>query len=295
LGLEALLSRHLEQLEHGLTAVAENIEIHEVASIAAIARDAAGAPVLLFAEERGTPVPAAVRAMRAHAHLVANPALLQRLFPHRLPQPAAQCLRVIIVAFCFDELMLATLRTLALPDVLALQLSEWSVGGEQHWCARPVLVRPERHDAGFSAPSATPPAALAVVTEFLSWLQRLDADMTVEGDRFARTVFARGQALCRLAVASGGIEVDLGAAGKAPMHTREDAAAVMDRLMLDFQNSLGTVAAPEPSAMAPNSCAPTAVPARAGALDLGDLRRAVAEVRVTRAETSALQFGDCQS
>ncbi len=284
-GLEAILSRHLELLEHGLCIVAEGVELGEVASITVLARDARGAPTLIFADDRAAHVPAAVCAARAHAHLVANPWLLQRLFPHRLPDAIGACLRVIVVALHFDALALATLRTVALSDLVAMELHEWSIGGRHEWCARPVWARPIRDDGGFSAPSGAPATVTEVVREFLSWLERLDADVTVEGDRYARHVRARGRSLCRVVVDARTAEAVLAGDSRLPLTTRDEAIAAMDRVMAAFESTLREAMAPAPVAPAGD----------ADSLQLADLRRSVADVRVTRAECVALQFGDSES
>jgi hypothetical protein len=294
LGIGALLGDHPDLLEHGLRAAAVQVELPQVATVSLLARDAAGAPVLVFVEDAADPVPAAVRACRAHAHLAGNPWLLQRLFPHRLPAPAPECLRVMIAALRYEDLALATLRAVALPDVSVFEIHEWIADGRREWYARPLLVRPQREDAGFTAPSATPPALLGLARELMGWIEKLDADVTVDGDRYVRRVAARGASLCRLAVDGADLTLTTAGGPTVVLATRADAVAAMDAVMAGFERVLlgaGPAAKPDAAVVAP---APAAAPAESPP-DLEAWRRSVAEVHLTRAECNALQVGEATS
>lgn len=260
-------------------AVSENLDLLGVGHVAVIARDSCGAPVLVFAHDADATPPVPLAVLRAHAHLIERPWLLQRLFPHRLPDVLRDCLRVVVVGGALDSVTLQTYASLGTGDLTVCELHEWSVAGRRERAIHPVLVRPERCDSGFSAPSATPPAALQTARELLTWLERLDTDVTVDGDRFARRVHARGRPLCTVAVEGADLCVHLPEGERVVLAGREDAAAVMDRVMTRFAAGLR-----EPPAD------PQSAPA-----SLDDLRRSVADVRVTRAEREALQFGEAMS
>lgn len=276
LGLDGLVLRNLALLEHGLTCVAADLDLADVA-LTLLARDAAGAPVLVFADDGNATMPVAARAARLHAHLSGNPWLLQRVFPHKLPsQPV---LRVLVVGFRFDDLALATLRALALPDLRVLELHDWTAAGKRHWAVRPVLSRPDVRDDGFTVPSALPAHLAGQAGELLAWLERLDADVAVTGDRFSRQVVARGRPLCVLSYAQGALNLTLPGGEPMPLLVRDDAVTAMDQVMARFEQSLR------------GDCAPAgAEPALP--LDLGELRRSVSDVRLTRDECAALQRGD---
>lgn len=274
LGLEALLSRHLDLIEHGLVEVARQFEVRDVFAVPVLARDFGGAPVLVFAEAPDAGQPAALRAARAFGYLCANPWLLQRVFPHRMPEPPERALRVVVVGFRIDDVALATLRALALPDLVVCELHEWSIAGARHWCARPLLAKPERDDHGFSPPSAARGEPRALAAEVLQWLERLDADVAIDGDRYARRVHARGRPLCTLAVGPRDVTLALTGGPTFTIASRTDAIAAMDVAMSAFQAVL---------AEAPADALPLA------AADLADLRRSVRGVRLTAAECAALQ------
>jgi hypothetical protein len=232
-------------------------------------------PVLVFADEAGT-LPVSLNAARVHAHLIDHPWLLQRLFPHRLPAGVRDGLRVLVVGFPFAPIELAALRALALPDLTVLEVHEWSVAGERTSVARPALTRPRRDDSGFDAPSGIAAADVAdTARELLSWLARLDADVVVDGDRFARHVRVRGRPLCSLVLEAGRLSGLLADGTRSVLQNRADAVAMMDAVMQRFAQSLGV--APPGEAPVPE------LP------DFGHLRQAVRDGRLTRAEVQALQ------
>lgn len=277
-------------MESGLHAIAVGIELADVGRAAVLARDAAGAPALVFAHEGDAAVPTAMQVLRTHAHLTAQPWLLERMFGHRLPATSSSGLRVLVVGHRVDALTLSTFASLGVPDLMVFELHEWSVAGQRHCAVRAVLARPERPELAFAAPSATPQSSVALASEVMTWLERLDADVTVETDRFARRVRARGRALCTLAVVGGELRLDLPDGGHTVLHGREDAAAAMDAVMTRFVASL-----------LPPATGAATPPQPGGADDAGDdgdlalLRRSVADVRVTRLEADALQLGDSLS
>lgn len=278
-GLDGLVLRHLPLLEHRLACVAVDLDIADVA-LTLLGRDAAGAPVLVFADDGNAAMPVAARVARLHAHLSSNTWLLQRVFPHKLP--AQPNLRVIVAGFRFDDLALATLRALALPDLRVLELHDWTAAGKRHWAVRSVLARPEDRDEGFTVPSALPTQFAGQAKELLAWLERLDADVAVTGDRFSRQVVARGRPLCVLGFGQGALELTLPTGEVLPLLVRDDAVAAMDKVMATFEQSLRADAPPPASD-------------ESITLDLGELRRSVADVRLSRAECAALQRGDSPS
>lgn len=287
-GLEAVLSGRVELLEHGLAVVASRIELPDVGRVAVLARDAAGLPVLVFTLDADAVLVSAAQALQVHAHLVAQPWLLERLFEHRLPATPADGVRVILIGHRIDAAALSVLASLSLPDLTVSELHEWTVAGQRECALRPVLVRPARIDGGFSPPSATPAALVGVAREVMSWLERLDVDVTVEADRYARTVRARGRRLCTLAVEGPELCLHLADGERAVLASRDEAMAAMDRAMALFAAGLQPTPPPAPR--------PTdSVAGEDGDPDLRDLRRRVADVRVTRAETDALQLGDAIS
>ena len=285
IGLEALVTRNLHLLEHGLTSVAADLDLADVA-VTVLARDAAGAPVLVFADDGNPALPAAVRAARLHAHLAGNVWLLQRVFPHRLPAEASACLRVIVVAFRFDDLALATLRALALPDLRVLELHDWAIAGKRQWAVRPVLARPEVADGGFSVPSAMPARLAPVAAELLRWVERIDADVAASGDRFARHVVARGRPLCTIALRDGALCISLPDGQTFSLLVRDDALAAMDKVMATFEQALR--GAPPAAPVSPSSV-------EAVSFGLDDVRRSLADAHLTRAERAALQHSDAKS
>jgi len=278
-GLEAVFSGRAEVLEHGLTEIASRIELPEVGSVSMLARDAAGAPVLVFVHD-GAVVAAAVQALQVHAHLAARPWLLQRLFEHRLPPDAAPNLRVLLAGPPVDPSALPALARLMLPDLSVCEIHEWSVAGAREQAVRAVLVHPPRDDAGFSPPSGVPAHLRDLAREVMGWLERLDDDVVVHGDRFARVVKARGRPLCTLAVAGKELVLELAGGERCPLPTREAAAAAVDRVLTWF------AAAMVPAAQRSEPAEP--VPE----IDFDDLRRSVADVRLTAAEAAALQLGE---
>ncbi|MEZ5964336.1 MAG: hypothetical protein R3F56_10865 [Planctomycetota bacterium] len=287
LGLEAMLSGRAEMLEHGLVAVASPIDFPGVGRLSVLARDSAGLPVLVFAFEGDHVALALAQVAQVHAHLVAQPWLLQRLFEHRLPAAPLECLRVVLVGHRFDALALASLGRLSLPDLMVCELHEWTVAGERACALRSVLTSPPRDESDFSPPSATPATHVEVAREVLTWLSRLDADVVVEADRYARVVRARGRLLCTLAIEAGEPWLALADGERSLLASRDAAMAAMDRVMAQFAASLDVPARSD-------AMAPAAADVDEDC-DLGDLRRAVADVRVTRAECDALQFGESPS
>ncbi len=272
-GLEAMASRQADTLEWGLHAIASDLDLGEVGRVSVVARDAVDHPVLVFVDGAAS-LPVSVNAVRVHAHLVANAWLLQRVFPHRLPARLAEGLRVMVLGYEFDALALATLRALALEDLTVLEVHEWSLGGERATAARAVFSRPARIDTTFAPPSGVDRRdAAQLAEELLSWLARLDADVVIDGDRFARHVWARGQVLCTVVWHDGASWVLLPDGARYTLHTREDAILAMDSLMARFGATLAAVR--EPSF--------------GQGTDIGRVRQSVSEVRLSRAELHALQ------
>lgn len=271
--LEAIAFRQADTLEWGLEALASDFDLGDVGRAAVLARDAVGAPVLVFVDDPAGP-PVTLNAARVHAHLVANAWLLQRVFPHRLPTRLGDGLRVLVLGYGFDALGLAALRALALPDLTVLEVHEWSLGGQITTATRAVFSRPTRADATFSPPSGIDARdAAALASELLSWLARLDTDVVIDGDRFARHVRARGRPLCTVVWHDGAPWVLLPDGARHTLHGRADAIAAMDSIMRLFREAL----------------TPTREPVFGKGGELSRLRQTVGDVRLSRAELHALQ------
>lgn len=278
--LEAMAFRQADTLEWGLEPLASEFDLGEVGRVSVLARDAVGAPVLVFVDDPAG-LPVTLNAARVHAHLVANAWLLQRVFPHRLPTRLADGLRVIVLGYEFEALDLAALRALSLPDLTVLEVHEWSLGGQPTTATRAVFSRPARADATFSPPSGIDARdAAARASELLAWLARLDTDVVIDGDRFARHVRARGRPLCTVVWHDGVPWVLLPDGARHTLHGRDDAIVAMDSIMRLFREALTPTREP--------------VFGKGGELSrlrqtVSEVRQTVGDVRLSRAELHALQ------
>jgi hypothetical protein len=284
-GLSDLLEQHLERIESGLAVVAWNLELDDGCEVDALARDAAGRPVFLFAvDPQGEPdlVPRLLRAKRWLADGVELLARSPRLAGVDFALPS----RLMVVGLGAMPELVDQLAALRADCFEVYRLRRFRVDGELVVAVQALSAAgPGAGEQPFRLPSGvTGPAARTHGARFLELMQRLDPSLQVTGDRYSRSFCFGGAKLAELRLEGGRLAVRLGVdqPGGAALEvgSARDCALAFDavaRLYLELSRSSGSAG----DALAPAS-------AKAGAAHrslLEPLRRSIAEAR----ELSALE------
>jgi len=292
-GVRGLIHRHLGVAEHGLALVVEDLELGEGCTVDALARDAAGAPMLVFgsipAEARNLPA----RVLGAYTWFQSHGRFLVREYTKQGLDPQAR-VRLLVLGLDFLADTLRDLESLALAELQVHQFCSFSVGGELRVGATRLLggegrERGEADDPStmFQVPSGVPPGPAADRCAcFLDLVRRMDPRLTACGDRFSRQFHLGGRHLAELAVADGTPRVRLGD-GEHALDTMEDCLTVVDRLV----RQLLTAEVPPQKGPHPGPAGPVD---RLQGLDEGrfslePIRQTVAAATISPDEYSALE------
>ncbi len=301
-GVRDLIQRHLGVAERGLALVVEDLELGHGCEVDALARDAAGAPVLVFGSfpENGRSL--SMRVLNAHAWFRSHGRFLVSEYADHGLDPAAR-VRLLVLGLDFLADTVRDLQGLALEGLQVHQFCSFTVGGEMRVGVTQLLGgeaqaeaqagAAEHESTMFQVPSGMPPGPAADrCARFLDLVQRMDPRLTVCGDRFSRQINLGGNHLAELYVADHTPRVRVHGDGVYTLDSLDDCLAVIDRLVSQL---LATETPPPPSTPATPRLATSEGPVDRhegldeGRFSLEPIRQSVAAAKVSRDEHSALE------
>lgn len=235
-GLMELVERQLDQVERGLAVLETDLELEPGCEIEALARDAAGRPVLVLLVDPGEPRQITPRLLAARAWLAAGTPLLARA----LSTPGVDWslpLRFVVVGFEVSDALVEQLAQAGGGQLDVYELRPFRIGARHLLGALPRLhaAAAARSESGFTVPGGLDDGeARGVCSHFLDLMQRLEPDLQVFGDRYSRSFRLDGEVLADLLVHGQGLLVTLpGVDERERRHvitSRTDCAAVVDRI-----------------------------------------------------------------
>ncbi|MHC4515697.1 MAG: hypothetical protein ACYS5W_18625, partial [Planctomycetota bacterium] len=231
-GVRGLIQRHLGVAERGLSLVVEDLELGDGCEVDALARDAAGAPVLVFGAVPGNSRGLAMRVLSAHAWFQSHGSFLVREYADHALDPAAP-VRLVVLGLDFLADTVRDLESLALENLQVHQFCSFAVGGQLRVGVTQLLGgEAEPQAAMFQVPSGlTPGPAADRCARFLDLVRRMDPRVTTCGDRFSRQINLSGNLLAELFVADQTPRVKICGDGEHPLDSLDDCLAVVDRLV----------------------------------------------------------------
>jgi hypothetical protein len=266
----------------------------------ALARDAAGAPVLVFGAVPGNGRALAMRVLSAHAWFQSHGTFLVREYADHGLDPTAP-VRLVVLGLDFLADTVRDLESLTLENLQVHQFCSFAVGGQLRVGVTQLLGGEAEPQAGgvldqaamFQVPSGMPPGPAADrCARFLDLVRRMDPRVTACGDRFSRQINLNGNLLAELFVADQTPRVKVCGDGEHPLDSLDDCLAVVDRLVRQLL-------AEEPPPAVPTLATPRLAPAEGsagrregldeGRFSLEPIRQSVAAAKVSRDEYSALE------
>ncbi len=297
--LWALVASRLGTVEHGLELIESALDCShgQLGNVEGLARDAAGAPVLvLLALDGDQLLPSRVVAAIDFLERVGG-ALATAVPEGRFV--AGERGRVLVIASDDSLATVAALRRIVAPSLQVCVLEPFRLAGEERFAVRWVLTSTTLPGGGqaaaveFEVPVAQQPI-WAVVQRLC---QRLDPEVQVGGDRFGRRITWRGHLLGELSVADAGLLAAAPGEALAALTTSSEVRAFGDRLVRAYLAARAGgapavgAAAGEPvrgRAAAPGPRPLSRAGARHAAAAAGPLRSALAATRLSAEEYSAL-------
>ena len=284
-GLWSVVQDDPGRVEHGLEFLRRDLQLEDGLRIDALAADAAGRPVLVFASmvEHDHALPARLADTVAW-FARSGPIVRALLDGARVRLEIAP--RVLVVGFEFTERCLARLRADVDHDLVVVRVDAMRVAGRTHVGTTVVHASQRHHDAGLAAIASGEVAPR--VARLADLLARLDEDLAIDGDRFARTWRCDGVPIVRLERAARSVIAAV--PGHRPIALAHD-EAVDEVVDLASRRYLGIVAAwnEVPGAVAPVVAAPPRPPALGREVRDTHERRE-AQVDVASAEVSAAEY-----
>jgi hypothetical protein len=223
--LRDLIVQEASLIERGLHVVGQDLVLGSAAQVDALACDADGAPVLLFAAAPEVNGSLPARVLAARSWIAQNAAWLV----DEIGDPSLRAdrpPRCIVVGLEILADTLAELRRLEVDGLAVLQFSTFSLGGRQRLGltellgSTPAIVpRPDPVGAtdapGLATGSFDVPPGIADVEDrtacarFLDLVRRVDSRLTATGDRFSRRLFLAGRLLAEVGLVAGRLTVRL--------------------------------------------------------------------------------------
>ncbi len=298
--LWGLVAGRLDAIERGMTIVTEGFECAggQLGAVDALARDAAGAPVLLLLATDGD-VLLPARALGAAAFLERVGDALSSAVPEASFCPGTRG-RVVVIA---TDTAAAAIDALARAPIAGLQLCRlepFRVGGSERFAVRwlataaATAVAAAGPTAAAVPPFAVPDHAVPLWDTVQALCSRIDAGIRVDGDRYRRRITWNGQTLAEVEVTDARLRAILPDGGVRTLTVPSDVRCFVDAVLRGYARHAGLciegredpLAAPPASSAAPR----VAVPARGTATRAaGDsLRSVLASARLTPEEYSAL-------
>jgi len=210
--LRELIVQEAGRVEHGLRVLAEDLVLGQQGEVDALACDASGAAVLVFAAAPESNQGLAARVLTAHHWLKDNLAWLAEEVGDsglRAELPP----RVLVLGLEVLADTLVELRGLGVPGLAVLQFCTFSLGRRQR-IGVTALHDPQHGARDLAASSAgtdpfrlpngiVDPTDRVVAARFLDLLRKVDPRMTSTGDRFSRRLFLGGCLVAELAMTDG--------------------------------------------------------------------------------------------
>lgn len=211
-----LIVQEAGRVEHGLRVLAEDLVFGHQGEVDALACDASGAPVLMFAAAPEASQGLAARILAAHNWLHDNIAwLAQEVGDSGLRAELPPRVFVIGLEVLADTV--TELRGLGIPGLTILQFCTFSVSGNRRLGV--TALHDPRHDAREIAAASTgtdpfrvpngivDPNTRSTAARFLDLLRKVDPRMTSTGDRFSRRLFLAGCLIAELTMTEGRLYV----------------------------------------------------------------------------------------
>lgn len=300
-GLWALIAGRLEAIERGLTLVLEAVDCSggQFGPVEGLARDAAGAPVLVLVAVEGDALLAA-RTLAAVEFLQRVGDGLVPAIPEAQLHPGAAG-RVLVVGTETAAVALRQVTRLPLPSLFVCCLEPFRIAGTERFAVRWLLAgRPGTEaspivPAAASAPEfAVPAARREAWTKVLDRCERIDPDVRIDGDRYWRRITWRGHALGEIRLVDGALSGICG--GSTPRLLEHDGELRMftDQVLRRFATVAGLSFAPNLGAGTDGSRRETSCRHAGGGRDVGGteggnrLRAALAAARLSPEEYCAL-------
>jgi hypothetical protein len=190
-GIWHLLRERTDLFERGLRIVVEDLDFTGASGVGdGLARDAAGAPVLVFVAADGdhTLLP---RVLTGHAFVVRNGAALARALPEAEVRFSTQ-VRVFVIGPEFSQATVEALQRLGIDDLEILVVETFRLGGQERFVVRSQIPGRQPRRADGALPTAVGPTFDALA----DLLQKIDPAIRVDGDRFSRRFHVHGRLLC---------------------------------------------------------------------------------------------------
>jgi hypothetical protein len=238
-GVRQMLRERPDVLERGLRIVVEDFDCSHgaLSPVDAIVRDADGAAALLFVTD-AQDVALLPRIIGAHAFVARNAATLAQAIPEADLRFQAS-VRCIVVGGEIPREVQSGLLRLQLPGLEAYEVESFRIGGVERFLLRsldPAAPLPAKATAELSAD------ALKVWNMLGKLLERLDAGVRLDGDRFSRRAIYRGRLLCEYWYSDGHVFASLPGGLQRELLGGDDVRAFGDQVMRRF---LGVVAEPQ--------------------------------------------------
>jgi len=207
--LWALVSSRLERIESGLTLVMEGLDCSDgqLGAVDGLARDAAGAPVLVLLAVEGDSLLQA-RALAAGQFLQRVGDALASAVPEANFRPGARG-RLLLVGTDASAALLAQAQRLPLPSLQVCSLEPFRIAGSERFAVRWLTgasVEPDDASTCADAMEFVAPDARAEQWELLrSICDRIDPAVVLHGDRFSRRITWNGHLLGEVRVSEGAL------------------------------------------------------------------------------------------
>lgn len=214
--LRELIVQEAGRVEHGLRVLAEDLVLGQQGEVDALACDASGAAVLMFAAAPESNAGLSARVLMAHRWLKDNVAwLAEEVGDSGLRAELPPRIFVLGLEVLADTLV--ELRALGVPGLTVLQFCTFSLGRSQR--VGVTVLHDAQQDARdlASASAGTDPFRVpngvvdptnrVVAARFLDLLRKVDPRMTSTGDRFSRRLFLGGCLVAELAMTEGRLSV----------------------------------------------------------------------------------------
>lgn len=295
-GLWPLLADHLEAIETGLTLVAEGFDCSngQFGAVDGLARDAAGAPVLLIVAVHDDPLLAA-RATDAAEFLERVGSSLAVAVPEAQFRPDVLG-RVVLIAANGVSSSVDQLVRRAIRGVHVCRLEAFRLAGSERFA---VLWQTQSGTAETCAPAVPEFACSAEHANTWRPLHdfclRIDPAVVVAGDRYRRTIRWKGHSLGEVVVRGDCLHGTLADGVDCPLATASDVRTFSDRLLRCFLRVAGLTIPSAPRANGRRSDGDNAAVSRHTVDRHGihkplveSLRSAAAAARLSPEEYSAL-------
>lgn len=242
-GLSNIVQDDPTRLETGLCLHGADLVLDGGVTVDFFARDAVGAPVLVFLSVLHEDWALAGRVAEARATFARmRPAFAGPVVGGDRP------VRAIVIGFDFAEGALSRLRESAWPWLRVLRVDGFLLDGALHLAVTPVVEPEARPIAPFAVPETWPLGAQrAIASTFVDLLRRLDPELRVDGDGFARRYSSANGIVVELSCVDRHVVATVPGVGSLAVRSDDDCVAVFDRVMRRHLDLAGEVPTARPS------------------------------------------------